>query len=79
MNYFFGLMSFGLPNISEKNQKNTHLTRPKLHFPIAHPKKPKQNIARKKMIKASINGKPQITGMPTDKEITKISNKNRPI
>jgi hypothetical protein len=36
-------------------------------------------MARKKMIKASINGKPQITGIPTDKEIIKISNKNRPI
>ena len=79
MNYFFGLMSLGFPNISEKNQKNTHLTRPKLHFPIAYPKKPKKNIARKKMIKASKNGKPQIIGIPTDKEITKISNKSRPI
>jgi hypothetical protein len=79
MNYFFGLMSFGLPNITEKNQKNTHLTRPKGHFPINHPKKPNQNIARKKTIKASINGKPQITGMPTVKKITRMSNKNRHI
>ena len=79
MNFFLGLMSFGIPNISEKNQKSTHLTRPKLHFLIAHPKKPKQNIERKKMIKASINGKPQITGMPTATKITMASRNSLPI
>ena len=52
---------------------------PELHFRIAHPKKPSQNIARKKMIAASINANPQITGMPTANINTKISNKNRHI
>ena len=79
MNYFFGLMSFGLPNISIKNQKNTHLIRPKGHCRINHPKKPNQNIARKKTIKASINGRPQITGMPTINKIARTSNRNRHI
>jgi hypothetical protein len=79
ISHSFGLISLGIPNIIEKNQKNTHLIRPKGHFPITHPKKPNQNIERKKMIKASINGKPQITGMPTINKIARTSNKNRHI